>query len=217
MRIGEVTGDALEAWRATREQVDWSAPGRRPDRPPPGHDRDAGPGACDGHLRFIATHDAARDPDRARRMAAALEQARRDAPARSPLCFALLASWQGVVLGEKAGFRTAPAFAKGGRECYGIGPHTEAEFEACLAAADGAAGSVDAVGRAARVYLDVCFFHPFADGNGRAARLAFDFVLAREGIRVREVAPLILVPRWAHDVEGARSFLRLARALAGEC
>jgi prophage maintenance system killer protein len=32
------------------------------------------------------------------------------------------------------------------------------------------------------IYLDVCFFHPFDDGNARSAFLAALFVLVREGI-----------------------------------
>ncbi|MGW6646680.1 Fic family protein [Streptomyces iakyrus] len=43
--------------------------------------------------------------------------------------------------------------------------------------------------RAARVYLDVCFFHPFDDGNARAAFLTLVFVLAREGIALDRVSP----------------------------
>lgn len=114
--------------------------------------------------------------------------------------------------GAPAAFRTGPAFAKQGRERYGLAPDTEAAFHACIADTDDDA--LDPIGRAARVYLDVCFYHPFPDGNCRAARIALDFVLTRAGLTLSEVRPLFLVPRWAHDVEGARSFLRLARMLA---
>ncbi|WP_445395072.1 Fic family protein [Streptomyces sp. LE64] len=56
--------------------------------------------------------------------------------------------------------------------------------------------------RAARTYLDVLFFHPFADGNARAAMLALAFVLAREGALLDRVRPL-QTTRWADDAEGA--------------
>ncbi|WP_306364834.1 Fic family protein [Nocardia sp. CC227C] len=60
-----------------------------------------------------------------------------------------------------------------------------------------------AAARAARVYLDVCFFHPFADGNARSALLALAFVLARDGIVLDEVGPVAQVQRPADDAEGA--------------
>ncbi|MFF0305236.1 Fic family protein [Streptomyces sp. NPDC004562] len=41
--------------------------------------------------------------------------------------------------------------------------------------------------RAARAYLDVCCFHPFDDGNARAALLTLPFVLAREGVTLDSV------------------------------
>jgi hypothetical protein len=48
--------------------------------------------------------------------------------------------------------------------------------------------------RAARVYLDICFFHPFPDGNARAARLALDHVLTREGLALRVADPAFVFP-----------------------
>lgn len=39
------------------------------------------------------------------------------------------------------------------------------------------------------MYLDVAFFHPFADGNARAALVALVHVLAREGIVPPEAGP----------------------------
>ncbi|WP_324610562.1 MULTISPECIES: Fic family protein [unclassified Streptomyces] len=41
--------------------------------------------------------------------------------------------------------------------------------------------------RAARAYLDICFFHPFDDGNARAALLTLLFVLARESVALDSV------------------------------
>ncbi len=88
-------------------------------------------------------------------------------------------------------FRTLPAFAQGGRERYGIGPDTRARLDACLAesAADGP-GALPLTARAARAYLDVCFFHPFDDGNARCALVALLLVLAREGVGLAGVSLL---------------------------
>ncbi|MEU9421005.1 Fic family protein [Streptomyces sp. NPDC048272] len=44
--------------------------------------------------------------------------------------------------------------------------------------------------RAARAYLDICFFHPFDDGNARSAFLTLIFILAHEGITLDEVSLL---------------------------
>ena len=58
-------------------------------------------------------------------------------------------------------------------------------------------------GDAARVYLDVCYFHPFVDGNARAARLALDHVITRAGLAQHAVEPLFVVARAADDGRGA--------------
>ncbi|MEU2747587.1 Fic family protein [Streptomyces collinus] len=61
--------------------------------------------------------------------------------------------------------------------------------------------------RAARAYLDVCFFHPFDDGNARAAFLTLVYVLAREGITLDGV---ILLRRVAFHADEPRDPLVLA-------
>ncbi len=62
--------------------------------------------------------------------------------------------------------------------------------------------------RAARLYLDVAFFHPFDDGNGRAALLALGHLLATEDIVLPWVAPLT-VARYADDPAGAAELARV--------
>ncbi|MFI9429176.1 Fic family protein [Streptomyces achromogenes] len=57
--------------------------------------------------------------------------------------------------------------------------------------------------RAARAYLDVCFFHPFDDGNARSAFLALVFVLAREGVALDGVSLLRRVTFQADEPEDA--------------
>ncbi|MEV5381056.1 hypothetical protein AB0L26_34615 [Streptomyces nondiastaticus] len=109
--------------------------------------------------------------------------------------------WQRTVLGQDfVGFRTMPAFAKGGRERYGLAPDTRARFERCLS--ESTQPDLPLPSRTARTYLDILFFHPFEDGNARAAMLASAFVLAREGILLDQVHPL-QTTRWADDAEGA--------------
>ncbi|MEU8434119.1 hypothetical protein AB0F18_14570 [Streptomyces sp. NPDC029216] len=54
----------------------------------------------------------------------------------------------------------------------------------------------------------VLFFHPFEDGNARAALLALAFVLAREGVLLDQVHPL-QTTRWADDAAGAADLAML--------
>lgn len=87
-----------------------------------------------------------------------------------------------------------------------------ARFEAAIAQANG----TDSIAvRAVRAYLDVCFFHPFADGNARAARLALDHVLTRAGLGLHAVDPLFVIARSTDDVSGVYTMTEMLRLLAG--
>lgn len=200
-RTPVTTSDALAAWLSIRGSAFSYEREVRPT-----------PVAADAHLRWIEGPERARDPARAARMAEALVWVREQARRGVPLDFAGLARAQGLVLGEPVGFRTGEAFAKGGRERYGLTPETPARFDACLTEA----GSPEpAPRRAARVYLDVCFFHPFPDGNARAARLALEWVLTREGLGLHAVEPLFVLSRSASDRTGAYLFADAVAHLCG--
>lgn len=193
--------DHLRTWLTLRATIPWHH--ARPAPTPATAPRD-------GAAHDIRTHDHARSPRRAERLLAALALARADATSTAPLSFALLATWQRQVLGvPEAPFRRHPAYAKAGRERYGIGPDLPARLDVCLAEA--ADPALPLTARAARAYLDVCFFHPFADGNARAAFLALTFVLARDGVALGQVGPVRRIIRYADDPEGA---LALADLLA---
>lgn len=141
----------------------------------------------------------------------ALEQLRADAARGASLNFELLRGWQRHVLdtAQPPPFRALPAFAKGGRERYGIGPDTRDRFDACLTgSAAGGRQPLPLTARAARAYLDVCFFHPFDDGNARSAFLALVFVLAREGVALNGVS---LLRRITFQADDPRDALTLAR------
>lgn len=208
LESAHVQVDGLAAWLAIRPHAFVGPPSAAPfatvdelrARPPI---------AEDGHERFIAERDAPRDPERAARMSSALVLCRDAARHDLLLGFDLLAEWQAVVLGASSpiAFRDAPAHAKRGRERYPIDATTQARFEHLLGdAGDRAPIAV----RAARAYLDVCFFHPFRDGNARAARLAVDHVLAREGLGLRDAKGIFTLSRAAGD---ARSAWSLAKAI----
>ncbi|MFF4367042.1 Fic family protein [Streptomyces sp. NPDC001594] len=117
----------------------------------------------------------------------------------------------------RPGDRARPAFAKHGRERYGIAPGTPARFDACLAESTRGAGEapLPLPARAVRAYLDVCFFHPFDDGNARCAFLALVFVLAREGAALDSVGFLRRLTCRADAPEDAEHLAAyLARRLA---
>lgn len=156
-----------------------------------------GPVAFDGHRAFIDARDRARSLERSQRMHDALTRIRE--AAGEPLTWALLRDAQRRVLSDDdVDFRRGDAFAKGGRERYGLSATTRADFERHLAAANDR--SIGPLARAARVYLDVCFFHPFPDGNARAARLALDHVLTSEGLALHLAEPLFQFPYYADDL-----------------
>lgn len=199
-----VTPDHLQRWLEVREAVPWQeAPDRGAECPTAG--------ARDGAAEDIRAFDGAVDPARADGLLAALELMRVDAARGASLDFALLRSWQQHVLGlpQPPPFRSLPAFAKGGRERYGIGPDTRERLDACLAESQvGDGRPLPLTARAARAYLDVCFFHPFEDGNARSAFLALLFVLAREGIAPHGVS---LLRRVTFQADSPRDALALAR------
>lgn len=142
----------------------------------------------DAQRRYVDDHDRRLRGDAARAdaMEVALDLCRESTS--KPLSFDLLQRWQEVVLGEPAPLRTTDAFAKKGRERYGTPKNLREQLEACLSEANDEATPLPL--RAARVYLDVLFFHPFADGNARAARLALDHTLMREGVTLHAVEPI---------------------------
>ncbi|MEV6742531.1 Fic family protein [Streptomyces sp. NPDC051104] len=196
--------DHLRRWLAVRETVPWhEAPDGGGDEPvTPSHD---------GAAEDIRTFDHAIDPTRAQGLLAALQLLRADAARGTQLDFQLLQYWQHHVLGtpQPPSFRDQPAFAKGGRERYGISADTRARLDACLAQSTQDPGRpLPLTARAARAYLDVCFFHPFDDGNARSAFLTLVFVLARAGVTLDDVTLLRRVTFQADDSQDALTLTR---------
>src|SRR4051812_45485420 len=130
--------DDLLIWCRVRDSIDWAASGTSSSRTAaeqPGRSLPAS-GAPDGFVAFVRGPVAARDPDRAARLLDALTLVAAAVDAGVPVTFEVLAAWQAVVLGLPAvGFRTGPAFAKGGRERYGLRIDTADRFDRCLAGA----------------------------------------------------------------------------------
>ncbi|MFG3019929.1 Fic family protein [Streptomyces sp. NPDC048254] len=193
--------DSLAAWLRVRRETAWH---RAPALQRVPHARDGFRAWCEGPVRR-------RDPVRAQRLLTAHALARADAARRAPLDFTLLSAWQREVLGaSETPFRANDAYAKAGRERYALTSHTWADFAACLREATDA--ELPPAVRAARAYLDVAFFHPFTDGNARAALLTLVHILAREDIVLPEVGPL-QTTRYADDPAGAADLVTLVGVL----
>jgi hypothetical protein len=101
------------------------------------------------------------------------------------------------VLDGPAPLRTTDAFAKRGRERYPTLPDLRDRLVATLREATDP--TIPLVERATRAYLDICFLHPFVDGNARAARLVLDHVIGRAGYGFHAIAPFIGVA-WQANV-----------------
>ncbi|MFJ6662190.1 hypothetical protein ACIQNG_38470 [Streptomyces sp. NPDC091377] len=195
--------DSLADWLLIRPEISW--PSWRGASPV------SGAPARDGFRSFFMATRGGRDSGGTARVLTALDVAFADAEQGRPLAFALMAKWQRAVSAhDLVGFRTMPAFAKGGRKRYGLAPDTQALFEHCLS--ESVEPNLPLPSRAVRAYLDVLFFHPFEDGNARAAMLALAFVLAREGVLLDHVHPL-QTTRWADDAEGSADLARLLGVL----
>lgn len=160
---------------------------------------------------YLAGHDTpAHGGDTAReaRFLAALARVRALADAREPLTWARLVEAQAEVLGRRVGFRTGEAFARGGAHRYLYAPELEEMFTRKVEA-DGRDGC-HPVARAVRLYLDLAFFHPFEDGNARAARLWFEYPLRRARLPTPPLAPWVLRPKRPGDVEHYGQLVRFA-------
>lgn len=207
----EQLGPHLEATRA----LDWALPALAADLAAAGRQPFRETGAQED---FLHRHDApaheAWGPVRTERFEQALVQVRRCTDAGEPLTFARMVAVQGEVLGAPTGFRTGEAFAHRGAHRYAQASGLEAAFIAKVEA--DAREARHPVAHAIRLYLDLCFFHPFPDGNARAARLWLEYMLRRGGLPTPPLAPLVLWPKRPGDAVGYTRLARLlARSIAG--
>ena len=87
-------------------------------------------------------------------------------------------------------FRAGPAFARAGRVSYGWTPDLEGRFRARLEER-----LPDPILEGIRLYLELIYVHPFADGNARAARLALEHALRSGGLPTPELEGLVRTPK----------------------
>lgn len=205
MAIAERAREGLVAHLLTTLSLDWTRPPAdvadllgRVDR----LDRvDAG-----AHEDYVAQVDAPAhgDPAREARYRAALARVRALASAGATLDLDLLARVQGLVLtgsdAASAPVRTTTAFApdrRGGVTAYAWFDGLPAMLRRKVRA--DAADGLHPLVQACRLYLDLIFFHPFADGNARAARLWFEFLLRRGRVRVPRLLDVVRLEKVPGD------------------
>lgn len=179
--------DATEDWRLIRKDAfansrDFSIPSRS---------------GKDGHLEYIHKVDK-KQTDRANRMKAALSLCRMAAKRGKALTVSEISKWQAVVLGHPVTVRSEDAWARNGRVRYGSIDANEVDRWL-----NDANSTEPLCVRAARAYLDICFAHPFPDGNARAARLVLDYLITRDGMVLHAADAVFCLDRNAKDDRGA--------------
>ncbi|RYZ43277.1 MAG: hypothetical protein EOO71_04345 [Myxococcaceae bacterium] len=207
--------DQLGPHRDTMQALDWALPTLRADLDAAGRQPFRETGAQED---FLHRHDApaheAQGPGRTARFERALARVRELAGTGEALTFSRMVEVQETLLGVRTAFRTGEAFAHAGAHRYAQGPGLEAAFIAKVEAE--AREERHPVAHATRLYLDLCFFHPFPDGNARAARLWLEYMLRRGGLPTPTLAPIVLFPKRPGDAERYVRFARLlARSIAG--
>lgn len=127
-----------------------------------------------------------RDQERDKAYREALLQVRNLADRQAVLHWNLLKEIQEIVLQQSITFRQGDAYTKLDR--YTWFPELESMF--CRKIATDGSSEVNSIAKAVRLYLDIIFFHPFPDGNARAARLWFEFILRRDRVNLPSLAAL---------------------------
>ena len=110
-----------------------------------------------------------------------------------------------------AHFRTSRAYAKEGCEFYESNGQVFRQFTTLLAEEED-----DFTIKAAKTYLDICFFHPFEDGNGRLAEVVFEFIIKRNSYRLINAEAgkaLFRSSRWSNDPYVLRNLVNLIRSV----
>ena len=157
---------------------------------------------CHTSWKAVEVLDEPKCSERAAAMRAGLSRVELEL-SESPLTLERLADWHSVAV-PNVGMRTDGwAFAKGGKEKYSLDNSLldqrlraltqEAPLTRCL-----------------KAYLDILFFHPFKDGNSRAARLAFHYFACLDGLEFRLLDPLFRLSIPAGNEKAYSLFCKLS-------
>lgn len=180
---------ALKRWIQTREEIDWrdiTVQSRSKEDP----------SDSDPVLDFVRS-TSVRDKERAYRFEEALLLERKNEHKFHNLTLELLHKWHSVIEPSKSQFRGTSAYAKQGEEEYKYWEGVWGELSVYLDQTTDT--NISAQARAVRAYLDICFFHPFLDGNGRLAVLVVDSILRSNGVQLSELGLVFRLPVYADD------------------
>ena len=167
------------------------------------------------HDAYVERFDTFRDPERAARVRVAVKAVGARAAAGARVSFPGLCEVMALALEqESVGFRSEPAYANAKMETYGCDPRLEPALTKLIAGIE--AKDWHPLLKACRIYLEVRFFHPFAEGNSAAARLAFQWVAQREGLSLPELTSLFRQPIAPGNEAHYRAFLERAGSLLGQ-
>jgi hypothetical protein len=168
----------------------------------------------DAHLRFVQHYDDPQhgDPARTQRYLDALAFVRARADTGEAPNLVMFSTMQGCLhgLAEPTPLRTTDAFGRGGAHCYPVVEGFEEMLNARMAVWTNTV--VDPFVRATALYLDVIFTHPFDDGNARAARLGYEWVLRHAGRMSPRMEDLLRLQKIPGDVDGFWRMVRLGAA-----
>ncbi|MBJ6763983.1 Fic family protein [Myxococcaceae bacterium JPH2] len=195
--------------------LDWRLPSLRADLEAASSRPFEETGAQEDYLANfdLPAHEPVQDA-RGPRFHSALAQVRALADSGAPLTYARLEETQSLLMGHPVHFRQGEAFAHRGTHRYRHTPELEATFARKVE--EDARDECHPVAQATRLYLDLCFFHPFPDGNARAARVWLEYLLRRARLPTPALHPLVLHPKRPGDAENYLRFARrMARAIAG--
>ncbi len=165
----------------------------------------------DAHIDYIHQYDGTRSFLRAERLLRALFFFRALASSGKPISLFIIQQGSHFVFGEFQNFRSEDAFAKNGDEIYKFYPLFEEDLRKKIERDNHEISCP--IARSVCLYFDICFFHPFPDGNARVARLALDYVLFQNNLAPKSVIPLFSVSRTAGFSKGYLSYYRLLKSL----
>lgn len=185
--------DALFAHLQTTLRMPWHAPQAHVVRALEAPARTA---PMDAHEALLSHLD--RGPAYNQRYRQSLQNI--EAQRQRPLSWAWMCEIQAILMGGDAPqtFRQTDAFCHEGRHRYRWFEGIERRFELKIEQ-DARQHTVHPIARGIRLYLDILFFHPFDDGNARAARIWLHHTLTQANHPVPDMLELMKLPMLVGD------------------
>lgn len=186
--------DALERHLRADQLTDWS----KVKSPSP-----TSIAICQSYSGVIEQLDLPRCGDRARGMALAVQAIIDHREDTHVLNLQLLTTLHSLAVPQGRLREQEMAFAKSGQERYSHRPKLLDQRLRLYSHNIRLASAL-------RAYLDLCFFHPYSDGNARAARLAFTWYACRAQLSFKSLGPLFALSIPAGNLRAYELFISIA-------